>query len=297
MDAQDTRSDWCQNIWSSVNTNGQHRERCSQPPLADILLIEQQADVSEGVAGSDTVGKPQDSVVMHMVLTGSLRFTSQRDAAQIEPGELVVRSISADWKLETTSPTIFRLLVLPRAEVRHLLGTKFSSLTVTKQAAPEARLLLSRIGQVSSTLDDLTQAGAHAARDATLELLAGVLDGHLDAGNQPVSLRAAAMNLAEDRLLDPDLDPAAIAKSLNVSIRTLYRAFADADEPVMAYVRRRRLERAYLDLVTGDGSRSVSELAARWHFSDTSHFVRAFKQRYGETPARFMYGARGGEDD
>ena len=29
---------------------------------------------------------------------------------------------------------------------------------------------------------------------------------------------------------------------------------------------------------------SVTELAAHWHFSDSSHFIRAFKKQYGRTP-------------
>jgi AraC-like DNA-binding protein len=28
----------------------------------------------------------------------------------------------------------------------------------------------------------------------------------------------------------------------------------------------------------------VSELAARWHFADSSHFVKAYKKRFAETP-------------
>ncbi|MGW7045725.1 helix-turn-helix domain-containing protein [Streptomyces avermitilis] len=32
---------------------------------------------------------------------------------------------------------------------------------------------------------------------------------------------------------------------------------------------------------------SVSELAAHWQFADSSHFIRAVKGRYGQTPAEF----------
>lgn len=72
-----------------------------------------------------------------------------------------------------------------------------------------------------------------------------------------------------------------------MSVRTLHRAFAAAGEPVAAYVRRRRLERARLELAAPSGRPDVSEVAARWHFADSSHFTRAFKNQYGETPTQF----------
>ncbi|TDD46016.1 AraC family transcriptional regulator [Nonomuraea terrae] len=47
--------------------------------------------------------------------------------------------------------------------------------------------------------------------------------------------------------------------------------------------------------VPGASSRpAVSELAARWHFTDGSHFTRTFKQRYGETPTQYARRTRAG---
>lgn len=50
----------------------------------------------------------------------------------------------------------------------------------------------------------------------------------------------------------------------------------------MEHVRQRRLARARADLLSTDWT--VSAIAARWHFHDSSHFIRAHKKRYGETP-------------
>ncbi|SHM84001.1 helix-turn-helix domain-containing protein [Actinacidiphila paucisporea] len=79
----------------------------------------------------------------------------------------------------------------------------------------------------------------------------------------------------------------AVAAHLHVSVRTLQRAFAGLDESFSAYIRSRRLEEA-AEALTAAGSRlSVSEAAARWHFTDGSHFIRAFKKQYHATPAQF----------
>jgi AraC family transcriptional regulator, positive regulator of tynA and feaB len=72
---------------------------------------------------------------------------------------------------------------------------------------------------------------------------------------------------------------------LHVSVRTLQRAFATGGESVTAHIRRRRLEQAWLELTGPAAARSsVTELAAHWQFADSSHFIRAFKQQYGQTP-------------
>ena len=78
-----------------------------------------------------------------------------------------------------------------------------------------------------------------------------------------------------------------LARELNVSVRSLQRAFAAAGESVTAYIRQRRLEEARLALATPSGRLSVAELAAHWQFADSSHFIRAFKKHYGRTPTDY----------
>ncbi len=64
--------------------------------------------------------------------------------------------------------------------------------------------------------------------------------------------------------------------------RSLHRAFASQSTSVMGYVRERRLERARSELMTT--SLTIHEIAARWHFSDDSHFIKAYKKKFGELP-------------
>ncbi|MEJ8651949.1 helix-turn-helix domain-containing protein [Streptomyces sp. MS1.AVA.3] len=65
------------------------------------------------------------------------------------------------------------------------------------------------------------------------------------------------------------------------------RAFAAAEETVAGYIRRRGLEQARLEQLTPAGRPNVAELSAHWQFADSSHFIRAFKSQYGQTPAQF----------
>ncbi|MFI5677493.1 helix-turn-helix domain-containing protein [Streptomyces cellulosae] len=141
-----------------------------------------------------------------------------------------------------------------------------------------------------ATLNDLAPAGVRAARNSLVELVKGVLTRGFDDKEPRLApaLAQAAKDIADSRLTDPDLSPAVLARELNVSVRTLHRAFAAADESVSAYIRRRRLENARLELSSPDVRPSVSELAAHWRFADSSHFIRAFKKQFGQTPTQFV---------
>jgi AraC family transcriptional regulator len=59
---------------------------------------------------------------------------------------------------------------------------------------------------------------------------------------------------------------------------------------VANYVRRRRVERARAEMATSD--RPLSMIAIDAGFSDQSHFTRAFRQAFGETPGQYARSLR-----
>jgi AraC family transcriptional regulator len=74
------------------------------------------------------------------------------------------------------------------------------------------------------------------------------------------------------------------------------RSFKQAlGEPPHAYVMRRRLNKAFLLLVTS--SDSLSQIALSTGFSDKSHLCRFFKQTFGQTPASWRRKLRAGADE
>ncbi|MFD5065101.1 helix-turn-helix transcriptional regulator [Streptomyces sp. NPDC058394] len=109
------------------------------------------------------------------------------------------------------------------------------------------------------------------------------------AGNQSLrDIAGEAREVIERSIEDPDISPALIASTLGISVRTLHRSFSTSNESVMSLVRRRRMQKAHEDLVQSDDIAKVSEIAARWLFSDASHFIRNFKSIYGATPAAYL---------
>jgi AraC-like DNA-binding protein len=261
---------------------GPFRIRLRYAQVGSIGVEEQYTDAVAGISGGSS-GHFSGRVVTHVTRQGNWHFSSPRDDIVVPPGFVCVRNNDLPWKFAVGHGTKALALGIPAEELRRAVGDRA---IVVPQSAPEARLLIGYVDVLRGAHRQLGQAGLDAALNAMSELFAGLLSRRVV--DDPVfstALLKVARETVEARLLDPDLDPRSLAAVLNVSVRTLYRAFAAADMSVMAYVRSRRLERAHHELTSSGGQMSVSEAAARWHFADSSHFIRAFKRLYGETPA------------
>ncbi|WP_328356236.1 helix-turn-helix transcriptional regulator [Streptomyces sp. NBC_00445] len=263
------------------HSEGAYRVRVRAQDLLDIHVEDQYSDAVAGGTGGPG-GHHEDRIVTHITLDGEWRFTSRNQRSRAGAGTLCVRSHEKPWDFEVARGTRAVAVVLPPSAVRLPSNT----LAVTAEhTSPAARLLLAQLRLFADVADELQPAAATAARNATLELFQGLVnDQTIDDEDFTPALFEAATGYIEDRLLDdPDLNARAVAEALHVSVRTLYRVFAQqATSSVMAYVRERRLERARAELIST--RLTVSEVAARWHFADGSHFVKAYKKRFGETP-------------
>jgi AraC-like DNA-binding protein len=262
-------------------SEGAYRVRIRAQNVLGIPVEDQYSDAVAGETGGPA-GHHGELIIAHVVLSGEWRFTSRNQHARAGAGTLSVRRNEVLWGMEAVRGTRAIAVGLPASAVRFPPNT----LAVTAgQTTPAARLLLAQLRLLADVAHDLGPA-AGAARDATFQLFQGLVNEQVvdDAEFAPALLEAARRYI-EDRLLDdPDLDARAVAEALHVSVRTLYRAFArHSTTSVMAYIRQRRLERARAEL--NSTRLTVSETAARWHFADGSHFAKAYKKHFGETPS------------
>ncbi|MCX4803198.1 helix-turn-helix domain-containing protein [Streptomyces sp. NBC_01214] len=237
---------------------------------------------------ADVPGGDQDLVAMYVVRRGAWTLGGPPGYGDqtVSAGQFLVRHLGRLTAFETTAHLTAKFLVLPPGELKPLLGTR----VITGPAdSAEMRLLTALTDVIHTTVADLGPAGVAAAQATLIELTKAVAKGRFDDVEPRLApaLAQAAKDLADRRLADPELSPAVLARELNVSVRTLNRAFAAVGEQVTTYIRHRRLHEARLALVSPSGRLSISELAAHWQFADGSHFTRAFKKHYGQTPTEY----------
>lgn len=263
------------------HSEGSYTVRIKQQALFDFLFEDQYSDAVAGRTGG-LVDHRADGIVAHLTVRGEWRFASARDRFTVRQGLLFVRTNEIPWDFEIDRGTRSQVLQLPGEDIRRFLPGRQAFMV--EEDAPAARLLLGYLHAWAGLSHHLSPANEGAARAAGLELLRGLLnDQVIDDEEFSPALARAAMDCIEDRLLtDPDLSPGAIAACLHVSVRTLHRAFGNERASVMGYVQERRLERARAELLSS--SATVSEIAVRWHFADSSHFIKSYRKRFGDSP-------------
>lgn len=89
----------------------------------------------------------------------------------------------------------------------------------------------------------------------------------------------------DQHLTEPDLGAESIALAHHVSVRTLYNAWATANQvPLGQWIIAARLEGARAQLSQGTSAMTIAALARRWGFADATHFARRFRSAYGLSP-------------
>jgi len=139
------------------------------------------------------------------------------------------------------------------------------------------------------TIRDLTLPGS-ALADNIGTLLALSAGPH--AQGRPLSLFDSLNQELRASSHRPELSPTQLAATHQISLRALHYAFATGQTTFMKELIRARLERSAELLTEGRVKLTVDEVAKRCGFTDTSHFTRRFRERFGQTPAKFRSNAR-----
>ena len=93
--------------------------------------------------------------------------------------------------------------------------------------------------------------------------------------------------LIDDAIQEEHLRPEWLADETGMSVRSLYRLFADKGLVVAQYIKNRRLDLCAQALQSAHDDEKLTGIGYRWGFSDHSHFSTAFKQRFGISPGEY----------
>ena len=125
-----------------------------------------------------------------------------------------------------------------------------------------------------------------------LALVAGELQGGIAKPTSPVvGMRDRIQERIIQRCPESTIDAAEIARSLNISTRTLHRHLAASGQTFGASLQKARVEIAARMLESALFRKlTTAEIGRRVGFTDASHFARVFKHATGGTPASLRSG-------
>ncbi len=183
------------------------------------------------------------------------------------------------------------LLKVPRRALEARLGKTQQVVGVPiKPSRPEHALTSGFLEMLPTHTDILDPTTADVVRDQVLDLIAVSLAKAMDGRTPRVSSARALVLLnvrtaIEARLTDPALDCDTVAAAAGVSVRYANAVLADIGTSIMHLIRARRLERCRRALQDpSQVTRTISEIAYGWGFSDMTHFTRSFRAAYGLLP-------------
>jgi AraC-like DNA-binding protein len=212
--------------------------------------------------------------------------------SRVDPGDYLLCDNTIPYEQELQENHSVLVLRLPHASLKRRLPT------------PELFLNRPMIGRTGTSglvskfitlFWDQCQSGVDAMAaekiiDSICNLLAAAFidrEKHLLDGSTVQAIwRMRICRYIDQQLGDPNLAPAQIANHFRVSSRYIHKLFEHQDEAVSRYIMRRRLEAAHRSLTDPtQRGKTISAVAYEWGFSNTTHFARVFRERYGIAPS------------
>jgi AraC-like DNA-binding protein len=260
--------------------------------LPNVAIIERRSTPSVVKRTAELVRDGDDALVFTLPWGKNIDMRAGFDEARVGPGQAIITSLNEVGSLRTPA------------------GVRGVSVRIDRKAAltlaPDAERLLNRpinideaafailssyLVSLMSVPRGLSRLVALLADQQVRELLAHVFNPAGDlaraqvyGGIKAARLQAVVRDIGQ-RLADPDLSAAAVARRLRLSERYVQQLLEGAGQSFSAHVRERRLKRArrmLRDPLTAH--LRIADVAAIAGFNDLSHFNRMFRAYFGETP-------------
>ena len=213
-----------------------------------------------------------------------------RDAV-LAPGDFALYDSTRPYDLRFDGPFQQYVLMLPGPTLRTALRqTDRLTAHAVRGDRGAGHLMINMIRTLAADIGTLAPESAVAVADSVTQILIAGLAALPAAQSQPVSQltayhREQIKALVRQRLRDPALCVADIARQLRLSPSTLHRAWTGEACSLSDWIWAQRLDAARRDLCDPAlAARSVSEIAFSWGFNDAAHFSRAFRLRFGCSP-------------
>lgn len=239
----------------------------------------------------------------HLVTTQTPWIAEHRASLRLFPRDVLVMDSRYPYMTDIRAPYSAVLVVVSEAWMRqwipnpallvgqripgnslwgHPLASYLAELSPDLAAAPPLPLSV-----IADQVGGLIALTARALRDTTLEDTPAVR-----------SLHARILDCLMQRCVEPELTAVDVAASLAISVRTLHRSFAAANQTFGDKLIEARA-RVALRMLTSPLFKRVTTAEVGWRagFQSASHFARVIRRRTGWTPLQLRREAHAGEFD
>jgi AraC-like DNA-binding protein len=243
--------------------------------------------------GSDDWRK--NTLLMFMSESGLLQIEQQGEIVKLQDQALLILDSSIAYT-QTSAPDTRAVVVrVPRATLEgkgRLLSSR--EMLIPDPSSPDVALLKSWLAGATAYGEQCSSYGGRMFAEHFIDLLEILTDG-LSASKRRMRshdrLRKVKRFIARN-LGNEDIDPDSVASAMGMSARQLMRLFEQDGSSVMRYLLQQRLEKAKGMLIHGGDDLRIGDVAWQCGFVSASHFSRAFKRQFGESPTELQRNVR-----
>ena len=227
-----------------------------------------------------------DSISIGLYLAGSLCGRIGDHELRKAPDRITFEDLCVPCEGLVEASEVLRV-VIPRDRIASCerLGNRRPVVSLPLNAARGSLLAVALRG----LWDDL-RAGRVYEPAIVAGAFVGLVNGLIEHGVEAATDRqpqALMEYYLREHLGDPTLGPEHLQRAFNYSRSAIYRRF-EHHGGVAAFIRAERLRRCYAELIRSTTPGAVSVVAARYGFSDASHFSRIFHRHYGIAPSHLV---------
>lgn len=229
--------------------------------------------------------------LVSMQTRGVCLVTQDERSVAIHDGGFALYDTTRPYSLLLTDHFEQLVVRLPKAALeRHLpQASRLTALELHSDPGA-ARLLVNTVQYLANDIDvlspDVALSISQGVEHLIVASLGGLARGFPDAHRFP--RRKLIQHYISDNLGDESLSIMSISKGLQLSPSSIHRAFAGDGETVMGWIWQQRLDRIRETLLSGRHDGTLTDLFIKWGFSDSAHFSRAFRRRYGHAPSDLL---------
>lgn len=231
-----------------------------------------------------------------LLIEGRMSLRQSGEAAQeIGPGDVLYGGAAAGALFSFSTDFRALFVKLPRQIMdSRLMAPLPDRLELTPAHAPFGQVFASLLGSAATNLDDLSLDELRSVEAAVTEFLVTSVFSRADiralggADGRRAALLHRITASMDNRLSDPELSLADVAREHGISPRNLQKLFEVNGQNFTAYLRLRRLEKCRDDLADPRHSQLfIAEICYRWGFKDPAYFSRSFREQFGVSARDF----------
>ena len=263
----------------------------------DCLFGEMLVDPCRGARSGVEIGQSaQDYLCLTYYRSGRQHFTQRGRELVAEQGEFVLWDAAEPSLFDCPVPMHCYAVWFPKRLAERRVGPLAAFLGQKAQRSDATtRLLTAHFRTLHRLVGELPDSARAPAIDASIELIVSCFlpqTLHEALPHKEQLLRRAHREI--ERRLGPDhVTPAVIADALGISVRYLHQIFSLSGTSFSTHAAGLRLEHAARALGSArNDDATLTDIAQRFGFSDSAHFTRSFKRRFGCTPSLYRAGQR-----